>query len=129
MIASKRSARGATASHCTRRTRSRFGRIVLGMPYIAFDVRPGTAERIAHFYREVMTRARRGPRERLTAVKRACRSAKSNIFISAKPTRRKSPTIATTRKSISRTSPGPHRRLKDLGLLTMEINELRIPLQ
>ena len=32
----------------------RFGRIVLGMPYIAFDVRPGTAERIARFYREVM---------------------------------------------------------------------------
>src|SRR5256885_6087529 len=33
---------------------SRFGRIVLGMPYIEFDVRPGTAERIARFYREVM---------------------------------------------------------------------------
>src|ERR1700730_5262100 len=32
----------------------RFGRIVLGMPYIEFDVRPGTAERIARFYREVM---------------------------------------------------------------------------
>jgi hypothetical protein len=33
---------------------SRFGRIVLGMPYIEFDVRPGTADRIARFYREVM---------------------------------------------------------------------------
>ena len=33
---------------------SRFGRIILGMPYIEFDVRPGTAERIARFYREVM---------------------------------------------------------------------------
>jgi hypothetical protein len=33
---------------------SRFGRIVLGMPYIVFDVRPGTAERIARFYREVV---------------------------------------------------------------------------
>src|SRR6516225_7586745 len=33
---------------------TRFGRIVLGMPYIAFDVRPGTADRIARFYREVM---------------------------------------------------------------------------
>src|ERR1700684_3582595 len=33
---------------------SRFGRIMLGMPYIRFDVRPGTAERIARFYREVM---------------------------------------------------------------------------
>ena len=33
---------------------NRFGRIVLGMPYIEFDVRPGTAERIARFYRDVM---------------------------------------------------------------------------
>ncbi|MGZ3296677.1 MAG: hypothetical protein ACXU9D_25850, partial [Xanthobacteraceae bacterium] len=33
---------------------SRFGRIVLGMPYIEFDVRPGTADRIAGFYRDVM---------------------------------------------------------------------------
>ena len=33
---------------------SRFGRIQLGMPYVRFDVRPGTAERIARFYREVM---------------------------------------------------------------------------
>src|SRR5881397_3217917 len=32
----------------------RFGRIVLGMPYIEFDVRPGTADRIVRFYREVM---------------------------------------------------------------------------
>jgi hypothetical protein len=33
---------------------SRFGRVVLGMPYIEFDVRPDTAERIARFYREIM---------------------------------------------------------------------------
>ena len=32
----------------------RFGRIQLGMPYVRFDVRPGTAERIARFYREVL---------------------------------------------------------------------------
>jgi hypothetical protein len=33
---------------------ARFGRVALGMAYIAFDVRPGTAHRIARFYREVM---------------------------------------------------------------------------
>ena len=33
---------------------NRFGRVVLGMPYIEFDVRPGTADRIAGFYRDVM---------------------------------------------------------------------------
>ena len=33
---------------------ARFGRVALGMAYIVFDVRPGTAHRIARFYREVM---------------------------------------------------------------------------
>ncbi len=32
----------------------RFGRIVLGLPYVAFDVAPGTADGIARFYREVL---------------------------------------------------------------------------
>src|SRR5579862_7515867 len=31
-----------------------FGRIQLGMPYIRFDVRPGTAAGIARFYREII---------------------------------------------------------------------------
>src|ERR1700683_3847735 len=33
---------------------ARFGRVQLGMPYVRFDVRPGTAEGIARFYREVL---------------------------------------------------------------------------
>jgi catechol-2,3-dioxygenase len=33
---------------------ARFGRVALGMAYIAFDVRPGTARPIARFYREIM---------------------------------------------------------------------------
>jgi hypothetical protein len=32
----------------------RFGPIVLGMAYVEFDVRPGTAEGIARFYREII---------------------------------------------------------------------------
>lgn len=32
----------------------RFGAILLGMPYVAFDVPPGTAEGIARFYSEVL---------------------------------------------------------------------------
>ena len=32
----------------------RFGRIVLGMPYVEFDVPVGTAEAIARFYREMI---------------------------------------------------------------------------
>jgi len=40
--------------HCHAPDAARFGRIVLGMPYVAFEVRPGTAERIARFYREIL---------------------------------------------------------------------------
>ena len=32
----------------------RFGRVTLGMPYVEFEVPPGTAEGIARFYRQVM---------------------------------------------------------------------------
>lgn len=32
----------------------RFGRITLGMPYVAFDVPPGTTPGIARFYREIL---------------------------------------------------------------------------
>jgi hypothetical protein len=33
---------------------ARFGRITLGMPYVEFDVPPGTAAAIARFYREIL---------------------------------------------------------------------------
>ncbi|HXZ01080.1 MAG TPA: hypothetical protein VEI03_13850 [Stellaceae bacterium] len=33
---------------------ARFGRITLGMPYVEFDVPPGTAAGIARFYREIL---------------------------------------------------------------------------
>jgi catechol-2,3-dioxygenase len=33
---------------------ARFGRVQLGMAYVAFDVRPGTAERVARFYRDIV---------------------------------------------------------------------------
>jgi hypothetical protein len=33
---------------------ARFGRVQLGIGYVTYDVRPGTAKRIARFYREIM---------------------------------------------------------------------------
>jgi hypothetical protein len=39
---------------CHRPDEARFGPVVLGMPYIAFDVPTGTAEGIARFYREIV---------------------------------------------------------------------------
>lgn len=39
---------------CYKPDEKRFGRIVLGMPYLAFDTLKGTAEKIASFYRKVL---------------------------------------------------------------------------
>jgi hypothetical protein len=39
---------------CHRPDEARFGPIVLGMPYVAFDVPKGAAEGIARFYREIV---------------------------------------------------------------------------
>jgi hypothetical protein len=40
--------------HCHAPAPERFGPIALGMAYVQFDVRPGTAEGIGRFYREVL---------------------------------------------------------------------------
>ena len=52
--APRRPAPGATASAATRRTRRGSGRITLGIPYVEFDVPPGTIAGIARFYREIV---------------------------------------------------------------------------
>ncbi len=39
---------------CYKPDEKRFGRVVLGMPYLAFDVQKGAAEKIAGFYRKVL---------------------------------------------------------------------------
>jgi hypothetical protein len=98
---------------------SRFGRIVLGMPYVAFDVRPGTAERIARFYREVMGA--------LTTVAGSGSGRRACVQIGEKrywyfqetdapeqPCDRHHVQIYLTNFS------GPHRRLQALGLITRE---------
>ena len=101
---------------------SRFGRIVLGMPYIEFDVRPGTAERIARFYREVMDAL---ATVMATAdVRKACVQVGEKQYwyfretdAPEKPYDRHHVQIYITDFS------GPHRRLKELGLLTVEVND------
>jgi hypothetical protein len=101
---------------------SRFGRIVLGMPYIAFDVRPGTAERIARFYREVMGA--------LAAVVENGSGPGARVQVGEKQYWYFRETDAPEQPYdrhhaqiyISNFS-GPYRRLKELGLITLEVNE------
>jgi hypothetical protein len=101
---------------------SRFGRIVLGMPYIAFDVRPGTAHSIARFYREVMGA--------LATVDENGSSRSARVAVGEKqywyfreteapeqPYDRHHAQIYIANFS------GPYRRLKDLDLLTLDVND------
>jgi hypothetical protein len=100
----------------------RFGRIVLGMPYIVFDVGPRTAERIARFYREVMGA--------LVAVSENGGGREARVQVGEKqywyfretdepeqPYDRHHAQIYLTNFS------GPYRRLQELGLITMEVND------
>jgi len=95
---------------------------VLGMPYIEFDVRPGTAERIARFYRDVMGA--------LATVVENGSGRKARVQVGEKqywyfreteepekPYDRHHAQIYITNFS------GPYRRLKELGLITMEVND------
>lgn len=101
---------------------SRFGRIVLGMPYIEFEVRPGTAAGIAHFYREVM-----GAPSEVTANgsgnKARVQIGKKQYFYfretdgPGKPYDKHHVQVFITNFS------GPYRRLQELGLISMEMNE------
>src|SRR6516225_5422062 len=98
------------------------GLVVLGMPYIAFDVRPGTADRIARFYREVMGA--------LATVIESAGVRKAGVQVGGKqywyfretdepekPYDRHHAQVYIANFS------GPYRRLKELGLLTAEVND------
>jgi hypothetical protein len=101
---------------------SRFGRIVLGMPYIAFDVRLGTAERIARFYREVMT----APAEVLAnghGHEARVQVGEKQYFYFRETDAPEKPYYRHHAQIYLANFSGPYRRLKDLGLLTMEVNE------
>jgi hypothetical protein len=100
----------------------RFGRIVLGMPYIRFDVRPGTAARIARFYREVLhapsTVAKNGagPEARVQV-------GDKQYFYFRETDAPEKPYDRHHAQIYIADFSGPYRRLLDLGLITMETNE------
>ena len=75
--------------------KERFGRIQLGMPYVRFDVRPGTVRASRDF---IARCCRRRPTSSRTAParKRAYRSAKNSISIFVRPMRRNARTTVTT---------------------------------
>ena len=101
---------------------SRFGRIQLGMPYIRFDVRPGTVDRIARFYREVMhapsdiAENGAGPQARVQV-------GEKQYFYFRETDAPEQPYDRHHAQIYIADFSGPHRRLKELGILTAETGE------
>ena len=108
--------------------KDRFGRIVLGMPYIRFDVRPGTAERIARFYREVMHAPAdviengAGPQARVQV------GDKQYLYFRETDAPEQPYDRHHVQIYIADFS-GPYRRLMELGLITAESNEYEYRVQ
>ena len=101
---------------------SRFGRIVLGMPYIAFDVRPGTAHRIARFYRDVMGALVTVDDNGSGRSARAQVGEKQYWYFRETDAPEQPYDRHHAQIYISNFS-GPYRRLKELGLLTLDVND------
>jgi hypothetical protein len=100
----------------------RFGRIQLGMPYVRFDVRPGTAARIARFYREIM----HAPAE---VIKNGA-GPEARVHVGEKQyfyfRETEAPERPYDRHHVQiyiADFSGPHQRLLELGLVSAESNE------
>ena len=100
----------------------RFGRIQLGMPYVRFDVRPGTAERIARFYREIIDAPAQvhkngaGPEARVQV-------GEQQYFYFRETDAPEKPYDKHHVQIYLSDFSGPYRKLLDLGLITMESNQ------
>jgi hypothetical protein len=99
-----------------------FGRVQLGMPYIRFDVRPGTVDRIARFYPEVIHAPAQvlkngaGPEARV-------RVGEKQYFYFRETDAPEAPYDRHHVQIYIADFSGPHRRLKELGILTAETSE------
>lgn len=95
----------------------RFGRISLGMPYVEFDVAPGTTPGIARFYREILdapASAEGGTARALVA---------NGQYLVFRETDRPQPEFDGHHIQISLADfGGPHARLAERGLISEESN-------
>jgi hypothetical protein len=100
----------------------RFGGVQLGMAYVEFNVRPGTAAGIARFYREVL----QAPGELIDNGngRQARVTAGSRQYLVFRETDAAEATYDGHHVQIDVASfSGPHRRLKELGLVSEESNQ------
>lgn len=99
---------------------ARFGRIVLGMPYVEFDVPPASVEGIARFYREVIGT----PASVADGEGRVARvQVGNNQHLQFRETDRALPEFDEHHIQIYVADfSGPHRRLGERGLVSREDN-------
>jgi catechol 2,3-dioxygenase-like lactoylglutathione lyase family enzyme len=99
-----------------------FGKIVLGVPYICFDVPEGTTEKIARFYREVLgTNAHAGEDE---DAKKAWVQVGPQQHLIFRETERELPPYDQHHLQIYIADfSKPYRKLKELGLITADVLE------
>jgi hypothetical protein len=101
---------------------ARFGRIVLGMTYIEFDVRPGTADGIARFYREILG----APADVVAngGSRRArVQTGNKQFFYFRETDEPEKPYDKHHVQIFIGNFSGPHRRLLELGLISREVND------
>lgn len=100
----------------------RFGRITLGIPYVEFDVGPGTAEGIARFYREILgTLAETAEDEHGLHARASVGAQQSLIF---RETDGPLPDYDGHHIQVYIADfSGPHRRLLERGLITEESDQ------
>jgi catechol 2,3-dioxygenase-like lactoylglutathione lyase family enzyme len=98
---------------------ARFGRMALGMPYVEVDVAPGTAERIARFYREVLGALADGGQDEHGAFARIGAGIGESLVF--RESSRKRPAYDGHHVQITLADfSGVHRRLQARGLITEE---------
>ena len=104
---------------------TRFGRTALGMAYIAFDVRPGTARGIARFYREIMGAPAqviengKGPQ---TQVQAQVQVGDHQHYYFRETDAPEAPYDGHHAQIYIADFSGPHKKLGDLGLITREFD-------
>ena len=98
----------------------RFGRFRLGMPYIEFDVEPGTIAAIARFYREILDAPVEIPKKNGHAAHVGAGDHQALVFreTDAPPQPYDNHHIQIYLNDFS----GPYNRLKKLGLISEESN-------
>jgi catechol-2,3-dioxygenase len=100
----------------------RFGRVQLGMPYVRFDVRPGTAERIARFYREIL-RTQAEVHKNGAGPEAKVQVGEQQYFYFRETDAPEKPYDKHHVQIYLSDFSGPYRKLLDLGLITMESNQ------